>query len=466
MQQEVSILRTLDHPNILKIHETYQDKFSYFIVTELCTGGELFDRITSSQSICEATAAEYTRQILSCLVYCHDRNVVHRDLKPENFLLDTAAPSANIKLIDFGAACELTPGNLLTRKVGTSYYIAPEVIEMGYTEKCDIWSAGTVLYVMLSGVPPFSGNSDEEIIRNVSKGKYAFAGREWEGISAHAKDFISKLMNVDPSARLSAKQALNHPWITNAPKQGKTLFFSLFALFWCNCRDALSKQFFCIHVRPTALKFFAILGEELGTEFEDGFSGQYARHQGNQLLLFLDQSHLHVAAIQFHRAAQFLLPGETLLQGEIQLMRQRLKKQVQEPLLADALAKFREAPESTEEEEEEEDEEEEDDEEDEEEEGEVGGWAGGGGGEGLLAGQLYVEAAILPAPNAASSTGGGRTSLLEGFPSCISFFCAFLCVCVCATRHVWCPVTSRLVPSLLFVLFACAFLFLCSVYNA
>ena len=219
MQQEVSILRTLDHPNILKIHETYQDKFSYFIVTELCTGGELFDRITSSQSICEATAAEYTRQILSCLVYCHDRNVVHRDLKPENFLLDTAAPSANIKLIDFGAACELTPGNLLTRKVGTSYYIAPEVIEMGYTEKCDIWSAGTVLYVMLSGVPPFSGNSDEEIIRNVSKGKYAFAGREWEGISAHAKDFISKLMNVDPSARLSAKQALNHPWITNAPKQ-------------------------------------------------------------------------------------------------------------------------------------------------------------------------------------------------------------------------------------------------------
>ena len=135
---EVSILRSLDHPNIITVYETFQDKFSFYIVTELCRGGELFDRITSQGVISEALAAEYARQILSCLVYCHDRRIVHRDLKPENFLLDNTSSSANLKLIDFGTAVLLNPGEFLTKQVGTSYYIAPEVIDSHYNEKCDI----------------------------------------------------------------------------------------------------------------------------------------------------------------------------------------------------------------------------------------------------------------------------------------------------------------------------------------
>lgn len=215
---EISILRSLDHPNILKVHETYQDKFSFFIVTELCSGGELFDRITAQTSISESIAAEYTRQILSCLVYCHDRNIVHRDLKPENFLLDNASESANLKLIDFGAAIECLPGEKLSQKVGTSYYIAPEVIDMRYDAKCDIWSAGTVLYVMLSGRPPFDGKDDDEILRNVKKTRYGFNSPEWGGISEGAKDLIRKMMEVNVNLRLTAKAALEHPWIRNAPQ--------------------------------------------------------------------------------------------------------------------------------------------------------------------------------------------------------------------------------------------------------
>jgi calcium-dependent protein kinase len=175
---EVSILRSLDHPNILKVYETYQDKFSYFIVTELCTGGEIFDKIISHGTLSEELAANYMRQILSCLVYCHDRNIVHRDLKPENFLLDSDSPSANIKLIDFGAAATLNEGEFLTNKIGTSYYIAPEVISMRYNEKCDIWSVGANLYLMLSGKPAFNGKTDAEILHNVSTGKYVLTGSE------------------------------------------------------------------------------------------------------------------------------------------------------------------------------------------------------------------------------------------------------------------------------------------------
>ena len=211
MLTEVSILKSLDHPNILKIHETYQDKFSYFIVTELCSGGELFDRIASQRILSEALAAEYTRQILSCLIYCHDRHIAHRDLKPENFLLDSVSPGANLKLIDFGAAAICNPGEYLTRNIGTCYYIAPEVIDMRYNEKCDVWSAGAVLYVMLSGSPPFEGNKDEEIMNNVKKGRYFFNGRDWDGISSEAKDLIRKMMTVNVNSRISAKDALNHP---------------------------------------------------------------------------------------------------------------------------------------------------------------------------------------------------------------------------------------------------------------
>lgn len=236
--REMDVLKNLDHPNILKLHETYEDKFSYSIVTELCEGGELFDRITKSRVFAEAIAADYMKQILSCLVYCHDRHIVHRDLKPENFLLDNNTETANLKLIDFGAADFCLPGQKIVKKIGTSYYIAPEVIDQSYTEKCDIWSAGVILFIMLSGSPPFDGSNDVEILNNVKKGKYFFNGKDWDGISSGAKDLIRKLMDFNQNTRITAKDALEHPWFSQAfrhpldPRQACRILGNLKTFHW------------------------------------------------------------------------------------------------------------------------------------------------------------------------------------------------------------------------------------------
>ena len=210
---EVSVLRALDHPNILKLYEYYQDEKNYYLITELCNGGELFDRIISHGSFSEAIAATYMRQILSVVSYCHDRSIVHRDLKPENFLLDTSAEDANLKVIDFGTAQFFTPGVPLTAKFGTPYYIAPEVLKCNYDEKCDVWSVGVILYVMLCGKPPFRGSCNEEIYDNIVNAKLEFKGKAWKTVSKVAKDLVKKALQKDPRRRISIGDMFYDPWI-------------------------------------------------------------------------------------------------------------------------------------------------------------------------------------------------------------------------------------------------------------
>lgn len=155
MFSEFEVLRRLDHPNILRVNEVIEDESSYYIVTELCSGGELFERIISQHQFSENLAAKYFYQIMSALMYCHELNIVHRDIKPENILLVDKKVDSPVKIIDFGVSCMFKPGDTFTKRYGTvkniqPYYIAPEVLRNQYTEKCDIWSAGVVLYVMLS----------------------------------------------------------------------------------------------------------------------------------------------------------------------------------------------------------------------------------------------------------------------------------------------------------------------------
>ena len=215
---EVSILKTLDHPNILRLHEFYQDEKNYYIITELCIGGELFERIISANNISEGVAAEYMRQLLSVLVYLHDRNIAHRDLKPENLLMVNASRDSPVKVIDFGSSKVYSPGEIMQERVGTPYYIAPEVLRNHYTEKCDVWSAGVIMYIMLCGFPPFGGASDKEIMHKVSIGKFSFPSPEWDNISFEAKDFIERLVNINETTRLTAREALSHPWLMNADR--------------------------------------------------------------------------------------------------------------------------------------------------------------------------------------------------------------------------------------------------------
>jgi len=161
-------------------------------------------------------------QVLSAVTYCHQNNIVHRDLKPENLLLETPPTDSEniiVKVIDFGTSSLFTPSSRLHKRIGTPYYIAPEVLNMNYSEKCDVWSCGVILYILLSGYPPFSGHNNEEIMLKVRTGQFAFRQPEFNSISEEAKSLIRRMLTKDPNSRLSAEAALQDPWITKHSAQ-------------------------------------------------------------------------------------------------------------------------------------------------------------------------------------------------------------------------------------------------------
>lgn len=158
------------------------------------------------------------KQLLEALSYCHAANIVHKDLKPENVLLEKKKDIGSIKLIDFGTAQKFEAGEKMTTVIGTPYYVAPEVLEGSYDEKCDVWGVGVIMFILLSGVPPFNGPDDAAIMKAVSKGKFKFNPAKWKGVSKQAKDLIEKMLTVDPSNRISAKDALEHEWMKNYEK--------------------------------------------------------------------------------------------------------------------------------------------------------------------------------------------------------------------------------------------------------
>jgi len=224
INKELEILRTLDHPNIVKLYEYYEDAKKFYLVTEYCEGGDLFAGISKVGRVPEPLAAKIMRQVLSAISYCHANNIVHRDLKPDNILLDSAGLEGVIKVIDFGTAEIFQPGSSLKGQSGTSQYVAPEVLKNFYNNKCDAWSAGVVLYELLSGKTPFQGKNDNEIVTNVAKGHYTMIGEPWNTISKEAKDLIKKLLTYNPDKRIAAKDAIKDPWIMKATNSQKDLF--------------------------------------------------------------------------------------------------------------------------------------------------------------------------------------------------------------------------------------------------
>lgn len=218
--EEVSVLRQLDHPNIMKLYEFFEDKKNYYLVSEVYRGGELFDEIINRQKFTEADAANTMKQVLSGVTYLHKHSIVHRDLKPENLLLESKAPDALIKIVDFGLSSSFDPKKKLKDRLGTAYYIAPEVLKQKYDEKCDIWSCGVILYILLCGYPPFGGNTDKEILYRVGKGKFSFEAPEWDATSPEVKDLITKMLTFDPQRRLTAEACLKHPWIRKVADRG------------------------------------------------------------------------------------------------------------------------------------------------------------------------------------------------------------------------------------------------------
>jgi len=199
----------------MKIYEVFEDKYKYYIISEFLEGGELFDRIIENDHFSEKDAAKIMQQLLSAVAYCHSHNIVHRDLKPENLVYESKKKDANLKVIDFGTSKRFHTGVKMTQKFGTAYYIAPEVLGKNYDEKCDVWSCGVILYILLCGYPPFGGANDKEILQKVKLGRFKFDDEDWGKISPDAKTLIKKMLTFNPSERISARQALDDKWIQN-----------------------------------------------------------------------------------------------------------------------------------------------------------------------------------------------------------------------------------------------------------
>ncbi len=221
MYLEVDILKKLIHPNIMQIFEFYEDKKNFYIITEFCEGGELFDKVVEKGSFKEDEAAAVVKQLISAINYIHLNNIVHRDLKPENILLDTKKNNI-IKIIDWGTArfFDKDKNKKMNKISGTPYYIAPEVLFEKYDEKCDVWSCGVIMYILLCGYPPFNGETDNEILAKIKSGKFTFPDEEWAGLSSDCKDLIKCMLEFDPKKRYSASACLTHNWLTSNNKKG------------------------------------------------------------------------------------------------------------------------------------------------------------------------------------------------------------------------------------------------------
>ncbi|XP_023535368.1 calcium-dependent protein kinase 29 [Cucurbita pepo subsp. pepo] len=214
VRREILILQHLTgQPNIVEFKGAYEDKSNLHLVMELCSGGELFDRIIKKKSYSEREAASICKQILNVVHACHFMGVMHRDLKPENFLMVSEDDDSPIKATDFGLSVFIEEGKVYREIVGSAYYIAPEVLQRNYGKEIDIWSAGVILYILLCGEPPFWGQTEDEIVKAVLKGNLKMEDAPWPSISSSSKDLVSKMLTRDPRKRITAAQALEHPWL-------------------------------------------------------------------------------------------------------------------------------------------------------------------------------------------------------------------------------------------------------------
>ncbi|XP_067829424.1 death-associated protein kinase 3 isoform X1 [Heptranchias perlo] len=222
IEREVNILQQVQHPNIITLHDVYENKTDVVLILELVSGGELFDFLAQKESLSEEEATAFIKQILDGVNYLHSKNIAHFDLKPENIMLLDKIPVPHIKLIDFGLAHKIEDGVEFKNIFGTPEFVAPEIVNyepLGLP--ADMWSIGVITYILLSGASPFLGETKQETLANISAMNYDFDEEFFSHTSELAKDFIKKLLVKDTRKRLTIKDALSHPWIMSHQKEEK-----------------------------------------------------------------------------------------------------------------------------------------------------------------------------------------------------------------------------------------------------
>ncbi|XP_033115558.1 serine/threonine-protein kinase Chk2-like [Anneissia japonica] len=218
VMDEVDILKSLEHPCIIKIEDVFDTPDVLFIILELVEGGELFDKITSKGKLTESHSKLLFFQMVTACKYLHDKGITHRDLKPENILLSSEEDDALIKVTDFGLSKFVGENSFMKTLCGTPTYLAPEILKTagmgGYSKAVDLWSLGVILFICLSGYPPFSEQIKVMTLhQQITRGHYSFPNKYWSDVSKEAIDLIKKLMTVDPKRRLTINQVLDHPWL-------------------------------------------------------------------------------------------------------------------------------------------------------------------------------------------------------------------------------------------------------------
>nr|XP_012142046.1 PREDICTED: calcium/calmodulin-dependent protein kinase type II alpha chain isoform X4 [Megachile rotundata] len=215
LEREARICRKLQHPNIVRLHDSIQEENYHYLVFDLVTGGELFEDIVAREFYSEADASHCIQQILESVHHCHHNGVVHRDLKPENLLLASKAKGAAVKLADFGLAIEVQgEQQAWFGFAGTPGYLSPEVLKKEpYGKPVDIWACGVILYILLVGYPPFWDEDQHRLYAQIKAGSYDYPSPEWDTVTPEAKNLINQMLTVNPSKRITASEALKHPWI-------------------------------------------------------------------------------------------------------------------------------------------------------------------------------------------------------------------------------------------------------------